>query len=156
MSSETLRQAAARLSSGRTSTTVDLESQQPSSSSYSSASPFDFFSHIGTSISSGVSGGVGGWFSTNKDQEEEQISYFSGMFTLTRQQRMYGFVMCLALGLLCIFIACMMLPSILITSRKVCVCVCCVFHFTNRKFLQFCFEKFIFTGVDFNLCVSCC
>ena len=97
--SDVLRQAAARLS-GRNSA-VDLEAQE-SSTNESFLNPLTNY--------------MGQWF--GKEQEEDQ-SFFAGMFTLTRQQRMYGFVMSLALGLLCVFIACLMLPYILITSRKV-------------------------------------
>ena len=45
-------------------------------------------------------------------------SFFSGMFSLTRTQRVVGFFICLALGILCLFICAFLLPTILFVSRK--------------------------------------
>jgi hypothetical protein len=67
---------------------------------------------------SSVSNYFNNWFDTQQQQPQEPESFFNGMFTLTRQQRMYGFIMMIGLGLLCLFIACLMLPYILFTARK--------------------------------------
>jgi hypothetical protein len=60
-----------------------------------------------------------GFFSSffNQNQPEES-SFFSGMFSLTRGQRIWGFLVSLSLGIFCLFLCAFFLPTILFASRK--------------------------------------
>jgi hypothetical protein len=91
-SSDLFHQAAARLS-GRS---IDLESQE----------------------SIGFFGNYFNQFFDYQSQEPKETSLFDGIFSLTRQQRMYGFIFSITAGVLCIFISCLMLPYILLTAQK--------------------------------------
>eukprot|EP01080_Neovahlkampfia_damariscottae_P010122 gene10122-2541_t len=54
----------------------------------------------------------------NQSTPQTEPSFFAGMFSLTRGQRIAGFVISLVLGIFCLFLCAFLLPTILFASRK--------------------------------------
>lgn len=50
--------------------------------------------------------------------QNQDNGFFSGICTLTRTQRIWGFILSIVLGTLCMFLSTIFLPTILVTSRK--------------------------------------
>jgi hypothetical protein len=61
--------------------------------------------------------------SASNEQQMQQLPsgqsfWLEGIFSMTQTQRMYGFILSIGLGIFCIVLSTMFLPSIIFTSRK--------------------------------------
>jgi hypothetical protein len=74
---------------------------------------------------SDISNYFGSFFGSSASNEQQmqqlpssQTFWLEGVFVISQKQRMYGFIMSIGLGLFCITLSTLFLPSILLTSRK--------------------------------------